>query len=137
VPSRVLIRAALVAVCAAGVVAGVVTFRSEGKVEDAFSATLGRRPAAEIERHFEDSRPLNPGAARELSLAQLEFAKGDPARAEELLAEARDLEPKNIRVWYIGTRLALARGDRPEASRRWARARELDPQLPAALPPPL
>lgn len=123
--------------CAAGVVAGVVTFRNERRVEDAFSAAIDGRPLTEVERDLEGSRPLNPGAARELTMARLHHERGDSARAEELLREATDIEPENIRIWYFGTRLALARGDRAEAERRWARARELDPTLPAPLPPPL
>ena len=123
--------------CAAGVVAGVVTFRSEEKVEDAFSAAIQNKPLPEIERRFDDSRPLNPGAARELALARLSYLRDEPEKAERLLAEAADLEPENIRVWHLGTRIALGRGDRTAAERRWSRARELDPQLPAALPPPL
>jgi Tfp pilus assembly protein PilF len=137
VATRSLVRAGVAALCAAGVVAGVVTFRNEQKVEDAFSAAIENRPLPEIERRFEDSRTLNPGAARELAMARLNHQHGNPQRAEELLAEAEDLEPENIRVWHLGARLALARGDRREAERRWARARELDPQLPSALPPPL
>lgn len=127
----------MAALCAAGVVAGVVTYRSEQRTEDAFSATLGRQPLDEIDRLFEQSKPLNPGAAREVALARLSYLRGEPDRAEELLQEAADLEPHNIRVWHLGTRIALARKDRATAERRWARARELDPQLPAALPPPL
>lgn len=123
--------------CAAGVVAGVVTFRSEERVEDAFSAAIDGRPLPEVERRLEESRALNPGAVRELTLARLHYQHGDPGRAEELLQEATDLEPDNIRIWYFATRLALARGDGPAAERRWVRARELDPTLPAALPPPL
>jgi len=118
-------------------VAGVVTYRSEQRTEDAFSATLGRQSLDQIDRLFDQSKPLNPGAAREVALARLSYLRGDPDRAEELLDEAADLEPDNIRVWHLGTRIALGRGDRPAAQRRWARARELDPQLPAALPPPL
>lgn len=72
-----------------------------------------------------------------MALARLSYLRGDPAKAERLLAEAADLEPHNIRVWHLGTRIALGRGDRAAAARRWARARELDPQLPSALPPPL
>ena len=116
---------------------GVVTFRSEEKVEDAFGAAIENRPIEEVERLFEDSRPLNPGAARELALARANHRAGRPERAEELLADAAELEPKNIRVWYLRARLALTRGDRPAARRHWARARALDPLLPAALPPPL
>ena len=136
-PTRSLVRAGVAALCAAGVVAGVVTYRSEKRTEDAFSATLGRQPLDRIDRLFEQSKPLNPGAAREVALARLSYLRGDPQRAEELLAEATDLEPHNIRVWHLGTRIALGRRDRATAERRWARARELDPQLPAALPPPL
>lgn len=136
-PKEVPVRVGVAALCAAGVVAGLVTYRSERKVEDAFSAAIQRKPLPEIERHFEDSRPLNPGAARELTLARLHHGTGNDRRAEELIQEAVELEPENVRVWYFGTRLALARGDRREAERRWARGRRLDPRLPAALPPPL
>jgi predicted Zn-dependent protease len=122
---------------AAGVVAGVVTFRSEEKVEDAFAAAIEGRPVAEVEELFDDSRPLNPGAARELAMARANFEAGRPDRAEELLGEAADAEPENVRVWFLRTRLALRRGHPAEARRHWARARALDPQLPAALPPPL
>jgi Tfp pilus assembly protein PilF len=125
------------ALSAAGVVAGVVTFRSEEKVEDAFSAAIEQRPVEEVDRLFEDSRPLNPGAARELAMARTNYERGRPGRAEELLDEAAELEPKNLRVWHLRARLARARGDEAGARRHWARARALDPQLPAALPPPL
>lgn len=127
----------MVLLSAAGVAAGVLTYRSERKVEDAFSAGIERRPLDEVERLFDDSRPLNPGAARELALARTNYGRGRPERAEELFADAAELEPKNIRVWYLRTRLARARGDDAAARRHWARARELDPLLPAALPPPL
>ena len=122
---------------AAGVAAGVVTYRSEEKVEDAFGAAIEQRPLDEVERLFEDSRPLNPGAARELAMARTNFERGRPERAEELLADAAELEPKNLRVWHLRARLARARGREQEARSHWARARALDPQLPAALPPPL
>lgn len=127
----------MAALSAAGVAAGVVTYRSEEKVEDAFSAAIEQRPLSEVERLFDDSRPLNPGAARELAMARTNFERGRPDRAEELLAEAADLEPKNLRVWHLRARLARARGREDDARRHWARARTLDPQLPAALPPPL
>ena len=111
--------------------------RSERKVEEAFQAAIDRRPVAEVEDLFEDSRPLNPGAARELTMARANFAEGRRARAEDLMREAAELEPESARVWYYRARLALAL-DRPsEARRHWARARELDPQLPRPLPPPL
>jgi Flp pilus assembly protein TadD len=125
------------ALCVAGVVAGVVTYRSEKRIEDAFVATFDREALDRVDRLFEESKPLNPGAAREVALARMSYLRGDPERAEELLREAADLEPQNIRVWHLGTRIALGRGDLAAAERRWARARRLDPQLPPALPPPL
>jgi tetratricopeptide (TPR) repeat protein len=122
---------------AAGVAAGVVTFRSEKKVEDAFSAAIEGRPVDEVDRLFDDSRPLNPGAARELALARTYAAKGDIRRTEELLDDAERLEPDNVRLWYFRARLGRTVGRPAEARSAWDRARELDPSLPAALPPPL
>ena len=136
-PSRPLIRAGVVAVSAAGVLAGAVTYRSEEKVEEAFGAAIEGKPIGEVERLFEDSRPLNPGAAREVALARANLEAGRVARAERLLDDAAELEPESLRLWYLRTRLALRRGRRAEAERHWARARALDPLLPAALPPPL
>jgi tetratricopeptide (TPR) repeat protein len=122
---------------AAGVAAGVVTYRSEQRVEDAFQAGVDQRPIEEVERRFDESRALNPGAARELAMGRANFGAGRVDRAEELFAEAAELEPENVRVWYLRSRLARTRGDDAAARRHWDRARELDPLLPAALPPPL
>lgn len=127
----------MVALSVAGVVAGLVTYRSEQKVEDAFDAAIAGRPVGDVERLFDDSRPLNPGAARELALASANQRAGRLDRAERLLGEAAGSEPENVRVWYLRTRLALTRRDRAAARRHWSRARALDPLLPAALPPPL
>jgi Flp pilus assembly protein TadD len=115
----------------------VVTVRSERKVEDAFQAAIDGRPIAEVEDLFQSSRPLNPGAAREVTMARANFESGRRARAEELMRRAAELEPSSARVWYFRTRLDLALGRRADAQRHWALARELDPQLPRALPPPL
>jgi tetratricopeptide (TPR) repeat protein len=131
------VRAGVAALSVAGVVAGVVTFRSEEKVEDAFSAAIERRPPAEVDRLFDDSRPLNPGAARELAMARIHYEAGDVRRTEELLDDAERLEPDGVRLWFFRARLARAQGRDAEARRHWARARALDPLLPAALPPPL
>lgn len=121
----------------AGVAAGVVTYRSEQKVEDGFAAAIEQRPVDELERLFDDSHALNPGAARELALGRANYAANRVERAEELFADAAETEPKNVRVWYLRSRLARARGDDALARRYWDRARELDPHLPVALPPPL
>ena len=136
-PIQLLVRFGVVALCAAGVALFLVTYRSERKGEDAFAAAIDGRPVSEIEELFEESRPLNPGAARELTLSRLHHVEGNPDEAERWLQEAANEEPSNVRVWYFGSRLARSRGDRREAERRWAAARSLDPTLPAALPPPL
>jgi Flp pilus assembly protein TadD len=120
-----------------GVVAGIVTFRSERRVERAFDAIADGRPPGEAIDLFESSRALNPGAGRELAEAGLYLRSGRPGRAEERLREAADLEPESAQVWVVSTRVALALGRPDEARRRWARARRLDPRLPARLPPPL
>jgi tetratricopeptide (TPR) repeat protein len=138
VPNRSLARALVVVVSAAGAAAGVVTFRNERRVEDAFAIVVEPRPdtkrAIDL---FESSRALNPGAARELAEAGLYARAGRLDQAERALRDAGDLEPDNVQVWYGLTRLALARGRDAEARRHWARARSLDSQLPAALPAPL
>ena len=132
-----LVRAVVALLSAAGVVAGVVTARNERRTDRAFQAAVDRRPVAEVESRFESSRALNPGAARELTMARANFEAGRPARADRLMARAAELEPESTRVWFFRTRLALALDRGAEAASHWRRARELDPQLPEPLPPPL
>ena len=136
-PTRSLVRAGVVLLSLAGVVAGIVTLRSERTYVDAFEAAIEQRPVDEVEDLFEDSRPLNPDAAREVTMSRVNFEAGRRERADELMARAAELEPDSARVWFFRTRLALALGRRGEAERDWRRARELDPQLPEPLPPPL
>ena len=137
VPTRSLVRAGLVLLSLAGVVAGAVTLRSERTYVDAFEAAIEQRPVDEVDDLFEKSRPLNPDAAREVTMGRANFEAGRRARADELMTRAAELEPDSARVWFFRTRLALALGRRGDAARYWERARLLDPQLPRALPPPL
>ena len=133
-PIRPLVRAGVAALCAAGVLAGVVTYRNERRLEDAFRP--GHSAARTIDL-FEGSRALNPDAARETGEAGTLVKAGRIARAEQLLEQASAREPDNVRVWVVRARLDRTRGQGADARRHWDRARSLDPQLPRRLPSPL
>ena len=136
VPLRPLVRAGIVALCAAGLVAGVVTYRSEKALDDARAAYLSGRPRAEVVDRYEDSRPLNPDVEREIGRATALFELGRRRLALEAMHEAARREPENARVWVATANLMVALGRRREAERSWDRARELNPRLPARIPAP-
>jgi tetratricopeptide (TPR) repeat protein len=122
-PIRSLVRVAVAALCAGGVLAGAVTYRSETRYEDAFTAYFEGRPREEFVSEFAKSRTLNPNVDGETAEATARIELGQ--------------EAENARVWAFWTRLALKLGRPAEARRHWDRARELNPRLPARLPPSL
>ena len=85
---------------------------------------------------YEDSRPLNPDVEREIGQATALIELGRPERAQEVIREAIEREPENVRVWAFSASLLRAVGRPAEARRSWERARELNPRLPAEIPPP-
>jgi tetratricopeptide (TPR) repeat protein len=137
VPNRPLVRAATATLCAAGVLAGAVTYRSETRYEDAFRAYFQGKPRREYADKFAGSRVLNPSIDGETAEATARVEIGERGTAVALLRRAARREPENARVWAFWTRLALKLGRPAEARRHWDRARELNPRLPAQLPPSL
>jgi tetratricopeptide (TPR) repeat protein len=136
-PIRSLVRVVVAALCAGGVLAGAVTYRSETRYEDAFRAYFAGQPREEFVSEFARSRALNPNVDGETAEATARIELGQEAEALTLLRRAAQREPENARVWAFWTRLALKLGQPAEARRHWDRARELNPRLPARLPPSL
>jgi Flp pilus assembly protein TadD len=134
VPLRPLIRAGTVALCALGVLAGVVTYRSEKAAEDAKAEYLSGGSRELVVDRYEDSRPLNPDAEREIGQATALFELGRRGEAVEVMREAARREPDNARVWVAMSNLMRGIGRPLESRRSWARARELNPRLPAWKP---
>ena len=137
-PVRVVARLVVAGACAAGVVASLITYRSEDRLQESFRSVVEGRPAAETVELLETSRALNPDSRRETGGAGFLLRNGDPARAEEWLRRVVRSEPENAGVWLTLARFQVARGQRAAARASYERARELDPHLPRiALPPPL
>jgi hypothetical protein len=129
------IRAALVLVFAAGFVAALVTHRSERRVDEGFESILADDPRERSLEIFDESRPLNPLAERDVAVAYLQLEEG--RRAEVVLEDATRREPDNPLVWVALAQVHRCHGDREASIRAYARARELDSQLPRTpLPPP-
>ena len=138
VVARALARVGVAGACAAGIVASLITYRSEARLQESFRSAVAGRPPAEIVDLLDSSRPLNPDSARETGGAAFLLRHGQPQRAEQWLRRALRSEPENARVWLTLARLQVARGQDAAAHRSYERARQLDSQLPSVdLPPPL
>jgi hypothetical protein len=136
---HVLVRALLVAICAAGAFAALVAHRSERRLAEIkqLSLTTVARKASPAERerarrHAVDlvpgARLLNPDS--EIDVQRVVFLERDEASRTALLRRLTDREPENVFLWFVTLRNA-ERAGRPAAARRaYARARALDPRLP-------
>jgi predicted Zn-dependent protease len=134
-----LVRGLLVLVCAAGVVASLVAYRSERRLDEVKHLALttisrGQTPA-ERERArtkalslLPSARLLNPDS--EVDVQKALFLERDPSRSTALLRKLTRTEPENIFLWFLLTRKEQREGHLPAARRAYARARSLDPRLP-------
>jgi hypothetical protein len=136
VPLRTVLRCLAAGVCVAGVVASLITYRSETRLEDGFLSLVVHEPRADALELLDGSAALNPDARRSLGRAILLERAGRGTEAVEELSEAARREPENASVWLTWSRIEIGQGDRDAASRLYARARELDSQLPRQPLPP-
>jgi Flp pilus assembly protein TadD len=149
VPLRILVRAALAAVCAAGCTVCVLTYASRTQLKDAFAAYIAqvsrqpraggetaRRPFEITVRKLRDSdSALNPNVLRETGIAISLLHLGRAAESERTMVRAARREPNNVNAWATLAQVQVARNRLAQARRSYARARELDPHLPPGLPP--
>jgi predicted Zn-dependent protease len=130
------VRAALAAVCVAGVIACAVTYVADVRLHDALAEFGRTRNFNRALRELRASQSaLNPQVGRDVGIAYAQLATGHPAQAERAIAAATRREPGNTRAWIELTRIQLARGRLTAARASWARARQLDPHVQRALPP--
>ena len=124
-----LARAALVALCVAGLVASVIAHRSERRL-DVLLLPLDERPWNEETRTFiRQARPLNPDSRIDQREALLLQREGRSREADAAMARAAEREPENALVWGTWLLIENDQGDRAGARRAEMRARALDSQL--------
>ncbi len=89
----------------------------------------GQLPAAE--ESFARAARLDPKSyAPLLGLADVALRRGDPRRADTLLAQARALAPSSAEVAAVSGRVHVVMRRVPEAEAEFRRAIELDPRFP-------
>jgi predicted Zn-dependent protease len=120
----------LVAVCAAGVTASIVTYVSQDRLKDAFGHFLVTQDfhAALAQVRASDSA-LFPSVYRDVGIAVSLVKTGHPAEAERVMAESARRSPGDVRTWVTLSRIQVTRHRFAVARASYARARELDPVL--------
>jgi Tfp pilus assembly protein PilF len=136
-------RVLAVALCVAGVLAGLVAYRSERRVEEITDLALvvlgsersGARDAGREEARSEalslvfGARLLNPDTDIDVQVGL--FLEPNRRRAEAILKQAVRREPENVFLWLALSKRQEREGRLTAAGRSYARARALDPLLPA------
>jgi hypothetical protein len=137
VPTRLLLRSALVAICLAGATACVLTYVSQVRLQNAI-VTYG--VTKDFARALRDLRAsdsvLNPNAFREAGLARALLHTGHPAAGERSIAQAARAQSGNLVAWLALVRIQVARGRLAAARVAYAHVRRLYPRAPRELPPP-
>jgi predicted Zn-dependent protease len=132
VPARLLIRGAVVLLCAAGIVTSLIARDSRRTQATAFLDYFHDRDAARAFARLDDAKRLNPDSS--IAIAQARLAKGSGYVA--ILQQAVDREPQNAILWVRLAQHQANRGDKLGAQQSYQRATQLDPELPKAGPPP-
>jgi len=134
------VRALIVVLCAAGMVAAAVAYRSERRLDEVKRLALVtvRAGADDAERDearrraldlVPGAKRLNPDSAVDVQVAL--FLEPDNRAAGRMLERLTRREPENIFLWLLLTRKRQREGDLAAARRSYARASELDSRLPA------
>jgi hypothetical protein len=125
VRTSLLVRAALVLLCAAGIVASLISYRSQKRMDEGLERVLAGTLDSRTHDLLESSEALNPDVRRDLLLAQI--AQREGRDWEPLMRDALEAEPENVSVFRTYAFLLEQDGRAEEAGRLQERARELDP----------
>jgi hypothetical protein len=133
--TRVLVRAAVVAVCVAGVAASVLTYRSQDELKTAFHNFLIKHDFARAAREIQASDSvLFPSVYRDVGVSVSLLLTGHPVRAERIMVRSAERSPGDVRTWVTLSRIQLTRGRVAAARVSYAKARKLNPILHPGLP---
>jgi predicted Zn-dependent protease len=130
--ARLLIRGAVVLLCAAGIVTSVIARDSRVLQSNVFFAFVKDHDSARALHRLDDAKRLNPDSS--IAIAQSRFAQGKGDL--QILQRAVDREPESAILWVRLAQHQANHGDKLAAQQSYARARQLDHQLPKVGPPP-
>jgi Tfp pilus assembly protein PilF len=119
------VRAALVLLCAAGIVASLVTYRSQKRMDEGFSRVVVGNADERAADLLESSRALNPDVRVDIGLARIAFEQGRDWRPH--IEPAIGREPENAGLRAAHAEYLAIEGEAAAARRAYARASELDP----------
>jgi Flp pilus assembly protein TadD len=122
----VVVRAAIVLLCAAGIAVAIVSHRSQRNLDEGFERVVAGAFDERTRELLEDARPLNPDTRIEQGLAVVSHEDGRDGLP--FLRRALDREPDNVGLVVAYGVLLAAVGRSAEAERANDRASELDPQ---------
>jgi len=129
-----IVRAGVVGLCVAGVVASAITYRSQHRIVEAFGSALENRPRADTITLANGSQTLHPDTRADFAKAIYALFHHDATGAVAYARNATRREPQNAAAWLALARIE-ARGARNGARGDYARAKKLDSRLPRrALP---
>jgi hypothetical protein len=131
--SRLLIRAALVAVAvvaAAWLVVGLRASDAESEAASIVNGASARTPSAEVVRGLDllrDARSWNADKDPEVNEVILLSVSGSEEESLRLAERVVREEPDNVDTWFALWAASLAAGDRGRAARALDEVRSLDP----------
>jgi Flp pilus assembly protein TadD len=137
---RLLVRAALVVACLAGIAVSAIVYRSEGRTASALKVVVaGGGDDAVVAELRAAKTAWNPDSLRDNSEAIALARLGHADQAERLMRDVVEREPENQLVWVTMARVQVTAGHLGAARRSYRRALALNSQTPRTedLPPPL
>jgi hypothetical protein len=121
----------------AGVVASILTYRSQDDLKSAYGRFVLKQDFARALRDVRDSdSPLFPSVYRDVGVSVSLLQIGHPVQAERVAAESAERSPGDVRTWVTLARIQATRGRLAAARRSWDRARQLNPILRPGIPDP-
>lgn len=120
-----MVRAALVLLCAAGIVASLIAYRSQERMDDGFKRVVEGKLDARTAELLEGARALNPDVRVEVGLAAIARKDGRDWRPH--LDRALEREPESAALHAQRAEYLAGDGEHAEARRAYIRAGELDP----------
>jgi predicted Zn-dependent protease len=120
----------LVAVCAAGVAASIVTYQSQDRLKAAFGRFLVTQDFHVALRQVRASDSvLFPSVYRDVGVAVSLLKTGHGAEGERVMAASARRSPGDVRTWVTLARIQVTRHRLAAARASYARARALNPTL--------
>jgi hypothetical protein len=125
-----IVRAGVVGLCIAGVVASAITYRSQQRIVRAFASALEQKPRADTISLANSSQTLHPDTRADFAKAIYALLHHDAFHAVSYARNATRREPQSAVAWITLARIEAGVSQRQQGRIAYARAKALDSQLP-------